>query len=164
MGCNYYYPSSSLSLLEDELKTELYTKYSDFISERLSREETTFIQMEKPLNIKKINRYCLNIKTFSDYTNLPKDPTTIYYSYSKRCIPHLSLQKLNELFDDNTVECYQKKKKKNLLFTYVKTLNRHPINKDKQTLNSTYEQTAEYTTESEYYISKGKNKNNGTVY
>ncbi len=157
MGC--IYPSSTLSSFQTELRIELNTSRIDLMSKnRLFNQATTSNQRAKQINLK-FSQNIPNIKTSSNYTKSPSsDPERHFMSTSKKCIPRLSLQKFNELFDDSTIECYNKKEKDYLSFSFKKAItNIYKKNKE-ESLNSTYEQTAEKIIESEYYNGGVKSK------
>ena len=158
MGCNY--PSSALSSFQTELKTELSTNRNDLISKnRLLYQTSTFNQRTKQLNFN-LSQNVPKIEAYSNYTKSSSmdDPERSFMSNSKKCIPRLSLQKFNELFDDSTIECYNKKEKDYLSFSFKKAIT-NIYNKNKEeSLNSTYEQTAEKIIESEYYNGGVKSK------
>ena len=168
MGCNY--PSSALSSFQAELKTELNTNRNDLISKnRLLCQASTFNQRTKQLNLN-LNQNVPKIEAYSNYTKSSSmdNPERSFMSNSKKCIPRLSLQKFNELFDDRRIECYNRKEKYYLRFSFKNGLNNIYKNNKEQSLNSTYEQTADNTIESEYYAggvkSKKKEKNKKLVF
>ena len=167
MGC--IYPSSTLSSFQSELKAELNTSRSDLLSKnRLSHQTATFNQRTNQLNLN-FSENIQNIKAYSNYTKSSSmDPGRYFMSNSKKFIPRLSLEKFNELFDDSTIECYNKKENDYLHFSFKKAItNIYKKNKE-ESLNSTYERTAENTFESEYYNggvkSKKKEKNKKLVF
>jgi hypothetical protein len=161
MGCNY--PSSALSSLQTEMKTELNANRSNLLSKnRLSCQSSSFNQSDSQLNLK-LSQNISNIKKFSNKNKfISMSPSRQLDSNSKKCIPRLSLQKFNELFDDSTVECYNKKEKNYLCSSFMKTMGGIYKKNTEQSLNSTYEQSNEQTVEntikSEYY--KGYIKRN----
>ena len=157
MGC--IYPSSTLTSFQAELKAELNTSRSDLLSKnRLSQQTTTFNQRTNQLNLN-FSENIPNIKAYSDYAkSSTMDPGRHFMYNSKNFIPRLSLEKFNELFDDSTIECYNKKGKDYLHLSFKKAItNFYKKNKEKS-LNSTYERTAENTFESEYYNGGVKSK------
>ncbi len=148
MGCNY--PSSALSSYQTELKTEIKTNRKDLLSKnRSSLQSTTFSNGKSKINLDS-SQNLRNFKTCS-YYNKPSaiDARRNDLNSSKNFIPRLSLQKFNELFDDSTIEGYNKKQKEFNLFSFRKSYFYNKNNVE-QSLNSTYEQTAENTFESEF--------------
>ena len=146
MGCDY--PSSALSSLQTDMKTELHASHSNLLSKnRLSYESSTFNQSDLQLNLK-LSQNILNIKKFSNKRKFMSVNTSLQLnSNSKKCIPRLSLQKFNELFDDSTIECYNKKEKNYLCSSFMKTMGGIYKKSTELSLNSTCEQSNEQTME-----------------
>ena len=149
MGCNY--PSSALSSYQTELKTEIKTNRKDLLPKnRSSLQSTTFSNGKRKINLDS-SQNLRNFKTCSYYNKSSAiDARKNDLNSSKNFIPRLSLQKFNELFDDSTIEGYNKKQKEFNLFSFRKSY-LYNKNNVEQSLNSTYEQTAENTIESEYF-------------
>ena len=149
MGC--IYPSSSLSSYQKELKSELITNRKILLSKsKKSFDSDTFQAIKENLNLNSTQ----NVRNFKTNPSIKKSSTTkdilLKQNNSKNFIPRLSLQKINELFDNSNIESYYAKPK-NLKNSLYKEENNSKINnKFEISLNTTFEHTLENSLVNEY--------------
>ena len=149
MGC--IYPSTSLSSYQKELKSELITNRKILLSKsKKSFDSVTFQAIKENLNLNSTQ----NVRNFKTNSNIKKSSTTkdilLKQNNSKNFIPRLSLQKINELFDNSNIESYYAKPK-NLKNSLYKEENNSKINnKFEISLNTTFEHTLENSLVNEY--------------
>ena len=166
MGCIYY--SEASSAFKNELKTELNIKRKNsFLNNNQSFISATLNQKKNCTNIYILPNDIRKFKTDSKYQKSMKYELiekNKEIDDSKIFIPKLSLKKINELFDDNDIENYCSKSKNIKLFSYIGNNNSSKkinIEKSLNSINSTFEKTAENSIEREYYknnIKKSKKK------
>ena len=154
MGC--FYSSSTFSLLQTELLTEINTSRNDLLNKkRISSQSTVSSQKTKQSNLYSSPK----MKSKDKYSNYNKSlslDVKINNTIENRNkgIPRLSIQKINELFDDSNIKCNLIKSEKDyyqccFLNETINNTNCN-INNKEQNLNSTYEQTLKTTINSEY--------------
>ena len=97
MGC--IYPYDALTTFQSELKTELIINRKEILS--MYNEPLNSVILTE--NSNDVNLYSSQINSNS---NFPFDS-----NIRNSLVPRLSLQKMNELFDDKDIECYKNKPK-----------------------------------------------------
>ena len=129
MGC--IYPYDSLTTFQSELKTELIINRKEILS--MYNEPLNSVILTE--NSNDVNLYSSQINSNS---NFPFDS-----NIRNSLVPRLSLQKMNELFDDKDIECYKNKPKNLKTFSCSKNTNNDlsKINSIEKSLNSTLENT-----------------------
>ena len=147
MGC--YCLTTSTSIYEDELFTELLTKHQDLLSENIKLIKSCRSNMDKSL-------FSLKSKQNSKILEIKENSKNNYKSYSlnkiiknnefftpNKIVIRLSVEKFNELFDDSNIESYNNSKTlKNFSFgVNSKIFNFSSKNNKSTSLNSTFEQT-----------------------
>ena len=129
MGC--IYPYDALTTFQSELKTELIINRKEILS--MYNEPLNSVILTE--NSNDVNLYSSQINSNS---NFPFDS-----NIRNSLVPRLSLQKMNELFDDKDIECYKNKPKNLKTFSCSKNTNNDlsKINSIEKSLNSTLENT-----------------------
>ena len=159
MGCFYSYIELS------EYKNELYTD--------INRSNKYFFQKHhqsiKMNEVKeKINSFSTqavrDFKTNSNFKNsstLDSNSKSNEFNNSESFVPRLSLQKMNELFDDSDITFYQNSKENLISFSFIgnNLSNLRKKNNYEISLNSTLESTRKNTIESGNYKDYKRNKN-----
>ena len=144
MGCKY--PSDTLSSYQNELITELNSNRKFLLSKNHNYlNKTTSILKRKDVNLYSTQNG-RNFITQSTNENLSElnASKNLELNKSNIFIQRLSLQKLNELFDDSDIESYNKPinlKKFTFMDQRLSISNKN--NNTKQSLNSTLENTME---------------------
>ena len=152
MGC--IYPYDTLAIFQNEIKTELITNRKELLSE-----------LNGPLNSVIINKNRNNLNLYSSQIIHINSNIKKYFTIDSSIrnninslVPRLSVQKMNELFDDKDIECY-KDKPKNLKQIYSSKNKNNDIlklNSIEKSLNSTLENSTEKTKKIISNISKIK--------
>ena len=144
MGCKY--PSDTLTLYKNELITELNSNRKFLLSKNHNfLNKNTSIPKRNDANLYSTQKG-RNFTTQSTNENLSKlnASKNIESNKSNIFIQRLSLQKLNELFDDSDIESYNKPiNLKNFNFMDQRLSISNKNNNTKQSLYSTLENTLE---------------------
>ena len=153
MGC--IYPYDALSTFQNELKTELDTNRKELLS-KFNESLNSVILNE---NKNGMNLYSSQIIQIN--SNIKKN-FAIDSSLSNNLnnfVPRLSLQKMNELFDDKDIDFYKDNPKnlKQLSCSKNNNNNLSIINSIEKSLNSTLENTTEKAKKNKSNISQIKN-------
>ena len=161
MGC--IYQSSTLSLSENEILSELNTNRRFLLSKANKNSDSNTLNNRK----EKLKLYSTqNVRNFKTNSNFKKSSTlnTLIKSSNldyQNFVPRLSLQKFNELFDDSNIEEYGMKTKNSKRYSFMEknTNSSKKMNNIEASLNTTLEQTLENVKENDYYKMEN-NKNN----
>jgi len=138
MGCIYPH-DEALATFQNELKTELTTNHKIVLS-----------QFNEPLNsviLNKNRNYSYSSQIIHINSNIKNyfEIDSIIKNNMNNFVPRLSVQKMNELFDDKDIELYRDKPKnlKHISFSNYKRNKIPKINSIGKSLNSTLENTIE---------------------
>ena len=141
MGC--IYPYDTLATFQNEIKTELITNRKELLSKFNEPLNSVILNENKDcsnLYSSQIIHINSNIKKYFEIDSSIKNNMNSF-------VPRLSIQKMNELFDDKDIECYWYRDKPKDLKQFSRSKNKNnnilKINSIEKSLNSTLENTLE---------------------